>query len=575
MSKILDQKLKTYRTQIDEIIKDLHGLTLKIGHTELAETVSDLRNRVNEPFMFVIVGEVKAGKSSFINALLATGREITKVAPQPMTDTVQQITYGEKEEIITINPYLKKILQPVEILREIAIVDTPGTNTIADHHQEITERFVPASDLIVFVFEAKNPYRQSAWEFFDFIHQEWRKKVIFVLQQKDLMPEDDLATNVNGVREYAAKKGIADPTIFAVSAKQEQEGDLEGSGFLNVRDYIRENITGGKAPVLKLRNNISTGLNINERILEGTLLRKRQWEADVDFRKETKETLDTQEIKSKKQVEFLVENLIAGYDRITQQKESELESELSFFTLLKRSFSSVFVNSESSKDRLEKLTENLEKDLNYELQNKLNDGVVDLADSIQQMAKIIDLKIQNSQTILKNNHAIFSDIADRRASVMTELQEAFKKFLSHTENFRDDSLFDDKEALSPNLLAGGGIAVVGAIIMTVAQGAAFDITGGILTTIGVLFAGVSTTMKRRNILKGYRNEVAKGRNRLQTELTDKLKMYVVHIKERIDANFKPFDGLLSEEEKAIGDLETKQFAIEEKLKGIGKELDGI
>jgi len=102
---------------------------------------------------------------------------------------------------------------------------------------------------------------------------------------------------------------------------------LEDSGFLNVRDYIRENITGGKAPVLKLRNNISTGLNINERILEGTLLRKKQWEADIDFRKETKETLDSQEIKSKKQVEILVENLIAGYDRITRQKEGELESE--------------------------------------------------------------------------------------------------------------------------------------------------------------------------------------------------------------------------------------------------------
>ena len=68
-------------------------------------------------------------------------------------------------------------------------------------------------------------------------------------------------------------------------------------------------ITGGKAPLLKLRNNISTGLNINERILEGTLLRKKQSEADVEFRKETKETLDVQEVKSKKQVEFLVENL--------------------------------------------------------------------------------------------------------------------------------------------------------------------------------------------------------------------------------------------------------------------------
>ncbi len=572
MSKILDQRLQTYRSRIDEIVKDLHTLTLKIGHEELAATVSDLRNRINEPFMFVIVGEVKAGKSSFVNALLATGREITKVAPQPMTDTVQQIMYGEEEQIIEVNPYLKKILQPVEILREIAIVDTPGTNTIVAHHQEITERFVPASDLIVFVFEAKNPYRQSAWEFFDYIHSDWRKKIIFVLQQKDLMPEEDLATNFNGVKEYAEKKGISEPTIFAVSAKQEQDGDLEVSGFKDVRAYIRENITGGKAPILKLQNNIATGLNINERILNGVQLRKKQWVADTEFRKETKDSLDTQEVKSKKQVSALVENLIAGYDRITRQKGNELEAELSFFTLLKRSFTSVFVKTESSKERLEKLTEDLEKDLNHELQTKLNDGVVDLADSIQQMAKIIDLKIQNSQTILKNNHAIFSDIADRRASVMTELQEAFKAFLSRTENFRDESLFDDKEALSPNLLAGSGIAVVGAIIMTVAQGAAFDITGGILTTIGVLFAGVSTTVKRRNILKGYYKEVEKGRQRLQTELSEKLNLYVVHIKDRIDANFKPFDELLEEEEAAIQDLETKQLRIDAELKEIGGEL---
>ena len=52
--------------------------------------------------------------------------------------------------------FLKKIFHPVEILREIAIVDTPGTNAIVAHHQEITEGFVPAADLIVFVFEAKN-----------------------------------------------------------------------------------------------------------------------------------------------------------------------------------------------------------------------------------------------------------------------------------------------------------------------------------------------------------------------------------------------------------------------------------
>ena len=146
--------------------------------------------------MFVIVGEVKAGKSSFINALLNTGEEICKVAPAPMTDTIQQIVYGETASEVSVNPFLRKITQPADILKEIAIVDTPGTNTIIEHHQEITERFIPSADLIVFVFEAKNPYRQSAWDFFDFINEEWRRKIIFVLQQKDLMNEADMAINV-------------------------------------------------------------------------------------------------------------------------------------------------------------------------------------------------------------------------------------------------------------------------------------------------------------------------------------------------------------------------------------------
>jgi predicted GTPase len=180
---ILNQKIKTYRSQVEEIVKDLHQLSQEIGHKELSSTVGELRNRMTEPFMFVIVGEVKAGKSSFINALLDTGREICKVAPQPMTDTIQQILYGDKEEVIMVNPYLKKVLLPVDILREIAIVDTPGTNSIVEKHQEVTEKFIPASDLCIFVFPAKNPYMLSAWNFFDYIHADWHKKIIFVGRQ--------------------------------------------------------------------------------------------------------------------------------------------------------------------------------------------------------------------------------------------------------------------------------------------------------------------------------------------------------------------------------------------------------
>lgn len=572
MDHILDNQLNTYRIQIDEIVKNLHELTTQIGHQELAATVSDLRSRIKEPFMFVIVGEVKAGKSSFINALLETGEEICKVAPQPMTDTIQQIVYGEKEETIVINEHLKRIFQPIDILKEIAIVDTPGTNAIIDHHQEITESFIPASDLIVFVFEAKNPYRQSSWDFFDYINDEWRKKIIFVLQQKDLLSDSDLQVNIKGVKDYAIKKGISDPNIFAVSAKDDLEGKTDISGFDTVRTFIKENITGGKAPILKLQNNIATSQNINTRIFNGLETRKRQYKADVLFRKDIQHTLDEQEVKTNKQVDVLVENLIAAYDRNTGKTADELAEGLQFFSLVKRSFSSIFSKKESAKDWLNSLAGNLENNLNTDLKEKLNSGVLDIADSIQQMAKLIDLKIKNSDTILKNDHDIFSDIAEKRMNVLRDLQDTFADFLKKSENFTDSSLFPEKNTISPNLAKGSGVAVVGLILTTLTNMTVLDVTGGILTAVGFLFAGVSVSFQRRKIIDGFNTEIAKGRLNLQEEVSQKIKAYVATIKDKIDTNFHKFDNLLVNEEIQIQHLQDQYNSIETRIENLSKEL---
>lgn len=572
---IISKQWQAYRTQLEPILDELHELTQSINHTELQQTVDDLRQRIHEPFMFVIVGEVKAGKSSFINALLDTEKEICKVAPSPMTDTIQQIVYGEEHTITQVNPYLKRITEPVEILKEIAIVDTPGTNTIVDHHQEITERFVPASDLIVFVFEAKNPYRQSAWTFFDFIQSDWRKKVIFVLQQKDLMEADDLVVNINGVHEQAQKKGIPEPNVFAVSAKQEQEGQKEESGFKNIRDYITKNITGGKAPVLKLKNSINTSQNINEKIKGGLDIRREQFLADQEFRGDISGALKRQQEKSNYQVDQLVENLLAAYDRTTGKTEKELDEGLSFFSLIRRSFASIFTKQTDVKTWLKGIAQDMEKDLNTRLKDKLNEGVTDIADSVQDMAKMIDLKIRNSQTILKDNHEIFSNIAERRANVLKDLQQTFSRFLSQSENFTDDSLTSDSENLSPNLATGSGLAVIGVIITAVTNGVVFDITGGVLTAVGLLFAGVSVGLQKRKVMRNFRQEISNGREQLEEEVTDKLKRYIAHIKDRIDDNFDEFDQLLLDESNQLDQLENLHSDIIYKLENMERELDKV
>lgn len=563
--KLLNNTLQSLRAHVDEAIKDLHELAIRIDHEQIAKTVSDLRSRIHDPFMFVIVGEVKAGKSSFINALLDTNREITAVAAHPMTDTIQQILYGEEEEVIEVNEFLKKIHVPVDILKEIAIVDTPGTNTIIENHQQITERFIPASDLIVFVFEAKNPYRQSAWDFFDYISEEWRKKVVFVLQQKDLMPQEDLDINMQGVKDYAAKKSLENPVVFAVSAKLEQEGEKESSGFIDVRNYIKENITGGHAPFMKLENTLSTALRINESINEGLGTRQKQWDADSEFRADITDTLDHQETQSAKQVDVLVENIIAGYDRITTVKEKELKTGLSFWGLLRRSVSSVFNKKASAQDWLEGLAKDLEEELNTELKIKLSGGIDDLADSVQQMARMIDLKIRNSKNILSKDDDVFSNIAEKRSNIFRDLRETFEDFIKKSENFTDKELFPDHGPLGANIATGSGIAVIGIILAAVVQGGMFDITGGVLTAIGLIFAGVGTSGKRKKVIKGFQQEISNGREKLESDVTNILKTYIKRLKNKIDGNFHRFDEMLKKEEQTIKELAGDQQTITDRL----------
>ena len=91
--------LKSLNTKTEHAIQQLFQLTKSIQNDDLTTTVKDILDRLSTPFTFVIVGEVKAGKSSFVNALLDAKKEICKVAPSPMTDTIQLITYGEEEKI--------------------------------------------------------------------------------------------------------------------------------------------------------------------------------------------------------------------------------------------------------------------------------------------------------------------------------------------------------------------------------------------------------------------------------------------------------------------------------------------
>jgi small GTP-binding protein len=569
---LIDGEFEHYKSVIDEIFRELHQLTLTVGDDKLSDTVDNIRSKLNEPFLFVIVGEVKVGKSSFVNALLQTERDICKVAADPCTDTIQQIVYGNTETILPINEYLKKITVPVDILKKIAIVDTPGTNTIIEHHIEVTEKFIPVSDLIVFVFEAKNPYRKSAWEFFDYISKEWRKKVVFVLQQADLMEPEDLVVNKEGVIRYAKDRGISDPIVFTVSAKLEKKGDTENSGFADVRDFIKETVTGGNNVQMKVRSLMQTSKNIFQTIDKGINARNLALKGDVDFRHRVDNLLDNAEGKSQTQIDGLIDGLILEYDKITGAIQQEFEDGLGFFRLLKKSIMSIFDSNESLKEWIQMIAEKLESQLKPALENKMREGVINIADSIRQMAEIIDGEIQKRKSGIKSNHQVFGAIADKRQEKLERLQENIGEFIDETGAFVNNNMLAQSADLIPNMATGGGLMVIGGILAAVVHGAVFDITGGILVSLGLLVGGVFTSMKRNKIVAEFESEIDKGREKLKEQIQNKLENYVKEIRTKIDNNFLEFDSFLNEEKNNLNTLVEKYEGINGKFDKLANDL---
>jgi small GTP-binding protein len=174
------------------------------------ERLASLVHEMDELFLLVVVGEYNSGKSTFINALL--GDEVFAMGDLPTTRAISILRYGESGPPETIGPNLLLYHYPLEVLRDLDIVDTPGTNSIERMEEEITREFVPRADLVLFVTSLLQPLTASELDFLTHI-REWGKKVVFVVNGIDRRNSDEQLDRVREYlgREVAARLGDSTP----------------------------------------------------------------------------------------------------------------------------------------------------------------------------------------------------------------------------------------------------------------------------------------------------------------------------------------------------------------------------
>jgi small GTP-binding protein len=190
------------------------------------KALADATEQLSLPFLLVVVGEFNAGKSALINALL--GAQVLEEGVTPTTSSVGILRYGAERARASRPDGIREIVAPVELLRSIAIVDTPGTNAVLREHEALTRDFLPRADLVLFVSSADRPYAESERAFLEAI-REWGKKVVLVLNKADLLrTESDLAEVVAFVRKRAGDTLGVEPEVFALSAWEAQQARQQG-----------------------------------------------------------------------------------------------------------------------------------------------------------------------------------------------------------------------------------------------------------------------------------------------------------------------------------------------------------
>src|SRR5881394_1884745 len=236
------------------------------------DTLQNMLKDVREPLLFVVVGEVKAGKSSLLNALF--GQEFCKVDVLTATDRIYIFKHGSREQTIDVSTQITERYLPIKFLEDFNIVDTPGTNTMVAEHQTITEGFVPRADVVLFVFSVTNPWSQSGWQLLDLVQKKWLKNIVFVLQQADLRNSSEIEVIHRHLQDTAKQKLGFAPPVFAVSARKAllikktgmpREELWRESGFGPLEEQINRMVTESGVRFLKLQSTASTaGIILNE-----------------------------------------------------------------------------------------------------------------------------------------------------------------------------------------------------------------------------------------------------------------------------------------------------------------------
>jgi small GTP-binding protein len=514
-------------------------------------------------FLLVVVGEFNAGKSAFINALV--GADVMPEGVLPTTAVINRLRFAEQPGETMFPDGVIERGFPADFLREITVVDTPGTNAIIREHEALTQQFVPRADLVLFVTSADRPFSESEREFMAGI-REWGKKIVIIVNKVDLLPDDAARQQVETfVRDNVARLVGFAPDVFSVSALLARQAKALGdrnpterdrlwgaSRFEAVEDYVVNVLDEENRVRLKLLNPLGIAEHTADRYLHDVAERLDVLREDVLTIENIDRQLALYQEDMRRQFSYHLSRVEAIIARMITRGDAFFEETIRIGRIFD------LINTDKVRAQFE---EQVVSDTARRIDSTIDELIDWMVEQDLRVWEAVNEYITRRR-LSKYEEQLVGEISnqfryDRRSlldSVSKRAREEIDRYDVRGEaNQLSQSV---RNAVAATAVAEAGAVGLGALVVAAASTVAVDITG-ILAASLVAGVGLFVLPRRRTrARRDFHERASELEQRLLTVMRDQFEYELVRSVGRITEAIAPYTRFVRGEQTKLDELQT-------------------
>jgi small GTP-binding protein len=547
--RILDDRenalLQEERKLLSDLWKALNALGVDVDDEA---TIEQSIEQLDDLFLLVVVGEFNAGKSAFINALL--GDPLLEEGVTPTTTRIHIIRYGQERERTVIDEHQHVLAFPEDMLSEISIVDTPGTNAVIREHEVITTQFVPRSDLVLFITSSDRPFTESERAFLERI-RDWGKKVVFVVNKVDILESEEERVEIEAfVADNARQLLGTAPDVFGVSArqalraKQGQPALWDDSRFEPLERYVHDTLDEKGRIQLKLLNPLGVCTHLTSTYLDRIAERLEVLQADFDLLAD----VDAQLAVYKEDMQRDFQFRMADMSNVLYEMEQRGQAFFDDTFRLTRVFDLL------SRERLQNAFEHdVVSDVPQRIERKVGELIDWLVDAdFRQWQAVTDYlaeRRREHQSRIVGDPGASTFHYDRERLVDTVSREALRVVETYDRAQEAAAIASDAQAaVAASAAVEVGAVGLGALVTILATTLAIDVTGILLASAMAVLGVFIIPARRRQAKTDMRDKVTEMRKRLVQSLEDQFGREIERSLQRINEAIAPYTRFIRAEQ---------------------------